>query len=105
MAWLYLSIGIIGEIAWVLTLKSTQGYSRLGPSIINVLLVASNIYFFAQAFKTLPTATAYAILTGTATLGVAIFGMLIYGETMTIVKILYMTLIVVGVIGLKSITA
>ena len=72
MGWSYLLVAIILEVAWASTLKWTDGYTRPGPSLVNLVLCLANIFFLSQAIKVLPTALAYSIWTGLGAVGVAI---------------------------------
>ena len=72
MGWSYLLVAIALEIAWASTLKWTDGYTRPGPSLVNLVLCLANIFFLSQAIKILPTALAYSIWTGLGAVGVAI---------------------------------
>ena len=56
MGWAYLIIAVIFEIAWASTLKWIDGYTRPGPTAVNVLLCVANLWVLAQALKVLPTA-------------------------------------------------
>lgn len=102
MAWIWLAIGTILEVVWVLTLKATQGYTNMKVSVISTAIVAVNLYVLSQAFRILPTATAYAVWTGASALGVAVCGALFYQEHFSPFKIVCVTLVVFGIIGLKS---
>ena len=88
MGWSYLLVAIALEIAWASTLKWTDGYTRPGPSLVNLVLCLANIFFLSQAIKILPTALAYSIWTGLGAVGLA--------------KIGCMALILLGATGLKA---
>ena len=105
MAWVWLAVGTILEVAWVLTLKATDGYTNLKVSVVSTAIVAVNLYVLAQAFKILPTATAYAIWTGASAVGVALCGFLFYQEQFSVFKLVCVGLVVFGIIGLKSAAA
>ena len=105
MAWVWLAIGTVLEVIWVLTLKATDGYTNLKVSVASTGIVAVNLYVLSQAFRILPTATAYAIWTGASALGVAMCGVLFYQEQFTLFKAVCVALVVFGIIGLKSAAA
>ena len=104
MAWVWLAIGTVLEVIWVLTIKATEGYTKLWISVLSTSIVAVNLYVLSQAFKNLPTATAYAIWTGASAIGVCVCGAIFYGESLTTIKLVCITLVVVGIVGLKSAT-
>ncbi|HRE81922.1 MAG TPA: multidrug efflux SMR transporter [Opitutaceae bacterium] len=101
MAWVYLFSAAVLEIVWALGLKSTHGFSRLGPSIGVIITMAASMFLLALAARGIPIGTAYAIWTGIGGAGTAIFGMIFLGEPATVARIVCIVLIVSGVVGLK----
>ena len=101
MAWAYLFIAGLFEVSWAVALKYTQGFSRLIPSLVTVVGMAFSLGFLGLALKSLPIGTAYAVWTGIGAAGSIIVGMLIYSEPTDPVRILCLTLIVAGMVGLK----
>lgn len=105
MAWTYLSIAGLLEIAWAIGLKYTEGWTKLYPSLLTAAAMIASFYFLSLAVKTLPVGTAYAVWTGIGTVGAAILGILIFGESREVSKIVCIVLIVAGIIGLKLTSA
>jgi quaternary ammonium compound-resistance protein SugE len=105
MAWTYLSIAGLLEIAWAIGLKYTAGWTKLYPSLLTAAVMIASFYFLSLAVKTLPVGTAYAVWTGIGTVGAAILGILIFGESREVSKIVCIVLIVAGIIGLKLTSA
>ena len=101
MAWLYLIIADVLEVQWAVTMKYTEGFSKLWPSVFCVLGMAASVYFLALAQKTLPLGTSYAIWTGIGAVGAAVCGMILFNEPRDIARILCILLIVAGILGLK----
>ncbi len=101
MAWVYLFIAAAFEISWAIGLKYTYGFSKFWPSVLTVIAMIISFQFLAMAIKTIPVGTAYAIWTGTGAVGVSILGIMLFGESRELARILSIGLIVVGVIGLK----
>ncbi|MFO1391989.1 MAG: quaternary ammonium compound efflux SMR transporter SugE [Agitococcus sp.] len=101
MAWIYLLIAGVLEVQWAVTMKYTEGFSKLWPSVFCVLGMAASVYFLALAQKTLPLGTSYAIWTGIGAVGAAICGMILFNEPRDIARILCILLIVTGILGLK----
>lgn len=101
MKWLYLVIAGIFETGWAVSLKHTEGFSKLWPSVITVLGMAASFYFLSLALKDLPLGTAYAIWTGIGTVGTLILGAVLFREAITLPQILCVALIAAGIIGLK----
>ena len=105
MAWTYLSIAGLLEIAWAIGLKYTAGWTKLYPSLLTAAAMIASFYFLSLAVKTLPVGTAYAVWTGIGTVGAAILGILIFGESREVSKNVCIALIVAGIIGLKLTSA
>ncbi|CAI0755700.1 Quaternary ammonium compound-resistance protein sugE [Serratia entomophila] len=101
MAWIILLIAGLLEVVWAIGLKYTQGFTRLTPSIITVAAMVVSMLLLANAMKTLPAGTAYAVWTGIGAVGAAIMGMILLGESTNIARIISLCLIVVGILGLK----
>ena len=99
----WISLGIAGvlEIVWAVGLKYTDGFAKLGPSLITVTAMAFSIYFLGQAIKTIPLGTGYAVWTGIGAAGTAIAGIILFSESVTPLRIASIALIVAGIAGLK----
>ncbi len=101
MSWVYLFLAGMLEIVWAIGLKYTAGFTRLWPSVITIAVAWLSFYLLALAVKTIPVGTGYAIWTGIGAAGVAILGMILFGEPATIARFLFLALIIVGIVGLK----
>ena len=101
MAWIYLLIAGVLEVQWAVTMKYTDGFTKIWPSVFCVLGMAASVYFLALAQKTLPLGTSYAIWTGIGAVGAAVCGMILFNEPRDIARILCILLIVAGILGLK----
>ena len=101
MAWIHLLIAGVLEIFWAISLKYTDGFSRLWPSIVTVAGMVASFYFLAQALKTIPVGTGYAVRTGIGAAGTAILGIVLFAESASLSRLVCIGLIVAGIIGLK----
>ena len=101
MAWIYLIIAALFETGWAVGLKYTQGFSRLWPTVWTVAAMLASFFFLAQAVKTIPVGTGYAIWTGIGAVGTAAFGIILFSESASLARLLCIGLIVAGIIGLK----
>lgn len=101
MAWVYLAIAAAFEVVWAIGLKYTDGFSKFWPSALTIAAMIVSFQFLAMAMKTLPVGTAYAVWTGSGAVGVAILGMVLFGESREVARILSIAMIVAGVVGLK----
>lgn len=101
MAWFYLILGGLFEIVWAIALKYSENFSKLVPSIITLVAMALSFDFLSRAMKTIPIGVAYAIWTSIGAVGVAIVGVIIFKESLSLLKFVSIGLIIAGIIGLK----
>lgn len=101
MAWTYLIIAGLLEIGWAIGLKYTEGFSKLWPSVLTVCAMIASFALLAQALKSIPVGTAYAVWTGIGAAGTAIIGMMLFDESRHVLRIVCIVLIVAGVVGLR----
>lgn len=101
MAWIYLILAGICEIGWAFGLKYSEGFSKIGVSIVTVLGMILSFVLLAQAMKHLPLGTAYGIWTGIGAAGTAILGIVFLNEPRDLIRIICILLIITGVVGLK----
>src|ERR1700758_3850019 len=100
-AWLALLGAGLLEIGWALGLKYSDGLTRFWPTAATLVAIFRSFGLMALALRRLPFGTAYAVWTGIGAAGSIIVGMLIYSEPTDPVRILCLTLIVAGMVGLK----
>jgi small multidrug resistance pump len=101
MPWLYLTLAIAGEIVATSALKASDGFTRLGPSVMVVLGYAVAFYLLAQVLRTIPLGIAYAIWSGVGVAAVTLIGWLVYGQRLDAPAVLGIGLIVAGVLVLN----
>ncbi|RID82736.1 quaternary ammonium compound-resistance protein SugE [Peribacillus asahii] len=101
MAWLYLIIAGLFEVIWATSLKYTEGFTKIIPSIITVTGMIISFYFLSAAVKTLPLGTAYAIWTGIGAVGAVTIGIIFFQEPKDFLRLFFVGCIVIGIIGLK----
>ena len=101
MAWVYLIFAGICEIGWAFGLKYSEGFTKIGVSIVTVVVMILSFVLLAQAMKTLPLGTAYGIWTGIGAAGTAVLGIVFLNEPRDLIRILCILMIVAGVVGLK----
>ncbi|RKS84639.1 quaternary ammonium compound-resistance protein SugE [Orbus hercynius] len=101
MAWIYLIIAGIFEIIWVISLKYSHGFTRLTPSIVTILTMICSFVLLAQAIKSLPMGTAYAVWTSIGIIGATLIGIFVFNESMAPIRLICLALVIIGVIGLK----
>ncbi len=101
MAWLYLIVAGLLETVFAVSLKQSQGFTRLWPSLVFLAASLGSFYLLSQAVRTLPIGTAYAVWTGIGAAGTAIVGIVLLGEPRDLLRLLAIALIVLGVVGLQ----
>lgn len=104
MAWVILFFAGLAEVGWAVGLKYTEGFSRLWPSIGTIVAMLVSLWLLGLALKDLPLGTAYAIWTGIGTIGTAILGIVLFGESAAVLRLVCIGLIVAGIVGLKLAT-
>ncbi|QJE96166.1 DMT family transporter [Luteolibacter luteus] len=99
--WLLLVLAGLLEICWALGLKSTQGFTKLGPSLFVGISLIASMALLAAAVKNLPIGTAYAVWVGIGVAGAAVFSVAFLGETMSLPRAIFLGLLVISIVGLK----
>jgi quaternary ammonium compound-resistance protein SugE len=99
--WLALLCAGLLEIAWALGLKYSDGLTRFWPTAATVVAIALSFGLMAWALRSLPFGTAYAVWTGIGAVGSILVGMILYSEPTDPVRLICLTLIVAGMVGLK----
>lgn len=104
MAWLFLIFGGILEVGWVLGLKYSNGFTNIKVVIPTVVLLVLSFYAFSKALKFLPISTAYAVFTGLGSFGTLLVGMVFLGDSVSLIKIVFVLMLISCIIGLKFIS-
>ncbi|MFW1801194.1 DMT family transporter [Acinetobacter nematophilus] len=101
MAWIVLVFAGIFEIVWAYTMKMSEGFTKLTPSIITSFFMILSFGLLAYAMRTLPLGTAYTIWTGIGAIGSFLVGIFILGEPATAMRMLAAVLIISGLVLMK----
>lgn len=101
MAWTYLLIAGVLEVVWAFSMKKSEGFTLLTPSIITIVMMVISFALLAVAMKSLPLGTAYSVWTGVGASGAFIFGIIFLGESMSFTRVFAAVLIVAGIILMK----
>jgi quaternary ammonium compound-resistance protein SugE len=100
-SWIFLLLAGFFEICFTVALKFSQGFTRLVPSIITVIFIVLSFFSVSQAMKTIPIGTAYAVWAGIGAAGTVVCGILFFGDSCHIIRLISIFLIIIGIIGLK----
>lgn len=101
MSWLLLFFAGLFEIAWALGLKYSEGFTRLWPSVATVFALIASLTLLGLSLRQLPLGTAYAVWSGIGALGTVALGILLFGESLSPLRLLSVGLILIGITGLK----
>lgn len=101
MAWVILIVAGLFEIGWAVGLKYTEGFTRFWPTIATAVSMVVSLGLLGLALRHLPLGTAYAVWTGVGTTGTALLGIFLFGEPADVARLVCITMIVAGIVGLK----
>jgi quaternary ammonium compound-resistance protein SugE len=100
-SWFILIVAGLLEVCWASSLKATAGFTRLWPTLFFAVTLAGSMYLLSVAVKNLPVGTAYAVWVGVGAAGTALVAVLFQGETMSLARGLFLTLLIASIVGLK----
>lgn len=101
MHWFILIIAGLFEVGWAIGLKYTHGFTRFWPSVGTLTAIVLSMGLLGIAMKSLPVGTAYAVWVGIGIVGAAVFGIMLFGESTNIFRLISLGIIVIGIVGLK----
>ncbi|MGW8975986.1 DMT family transporter [Streptomyces platensis] len=100
VAWAWLLVAAVFEVIFALGSAANGGFTKLVPSVITVVAGGGGVYLLSLALKTLDVGIGYTVWTGIGTVGSVLFAALLYGEQITLGKVLCILAIIGGVVGL-----
>lgn len=101
MPWILLIIAALLEICWATGLKYTDGFRNPLPSLFVGLTLAGSMFLLAWAARTLPIGTAYAVWVGIGAFGTAVLGIVLFGESASLPRLICLAMLIIAIIGLK----
>ncbi|EOC5404999.1 quaternary ammonium compound-resistance protein SugE [Pseudomonas aeruginosa] len=101
MSWIILFFAGLFEVGWAVGLKYTEGFSKPLPTVLTALAMLVSLGLLGLAMKHLPLGTAYAVWTGVGAVGTVIAGIVLFGESIALLRLASVALIVCGLVGLK----
>jgi paired small multidrug resistance pump len=104
VAWLYLLIASLGEVFGVASINMYLRQRSWWWLLMIVLVFSFGFFFLALAMREIPMAIAYAIWTGLGAVGAVLMGVLFFKESMTIPRLLFLTCIISGAVGLQIVS-
>ena len=101
MAWIMLVVAGILEVVWAYAMKQSDGFTRLVPSLVTVVVMVASFALLSVSMRTIPLGTAYTVWTGIGAIGAFIVGVALLGEQLNATRILAAGLIVCGLLLMK----
>jgi small multidrug resistance pump len=101
LGWLYLSLGIVFEVLGTVSMKYAEGFSRLWPSVLVFVFYGASLGLLVLVLEKFEVSIAYAIWASAGTALIAIIGMIFFKEPVSVAKVVSITLIIAGIIGLE----
>ncbi len=101
MAWIYLVLAGLLEVAWAVSLKLAVKHPRYWPTLLAFTLSIGSFLLLMRAMKDLSLGTSYLVWTGIGAIGAATCGMLMFEESTDPRRVLFALLVVIGIVGLK----
>lgn len=98
MSWVFLLLAGLVEVAWSQSIKPTESFTRVWPTVICAVLATGSVYLLTHAMRELPVGTAYAVFTGIGAVGAIALGIFLYHDPVTPGRFLALGLIVSGVV-------
>ncbi|PWI44029.1 multidrug efflux SMR transporter [Streptomyces sp. ICBB 8177] len=100
MAWLLVVVAGLLETGFAVCLKLSHGFTRLWPTIAFACFALGSFGLLTLSLRKLDVGPAYAVWTGIGASGTAIYGMVFLGDTVNVLKIVSITLVIAGIVGL-----
>ena len=101
LAWMLLVTAGLLEIVWAISMKASHGFTKHHFTSITLVAAALSFWLLGLSLRQLPVGTAYAVWTGIGAVGAAVLGIVFFGESLTLARTGCITLIVLGILGLK----
>ena len=100
--WAWLLTAAAAEVAWSQSIKPTEGFTRILPTLLCFVLGVAAVYPLTRAMQGIPVGTAYTVFTGIGATGAVVLGVMLYGDPITVLRLTGITLVVIGVIALRA---
>ncbi|CCE08964.1 multidrug efflux system protein [Bradyrhizobium sp. STM 3843] len=101
VAWLALIVAGVLDVGWAIAMKYADGYTRLGWSLVSLVLLAAFVFLLGRTLQVLEVGIAYAVWTGIGAAGTVLMGVLLFGESVSVTKLAGIALVLAGIAALK----
>lgn len=102
--WVYLLLAGICEVGFTTSLKLSQNFTRLIPSIAFAVSVAASFWLLTKAMETVPLGTAYAVWAGIGAAGTVVVGLVFFNDPLSLARLFFLTMLIVSIVGLKLVS-
>lgn len=99
--WVYLGLAIVSEVLATASLKSTEGFTRLVPSVVVLVGYSAAFYFLSLTLDTIPIGVAYAVWSGVGVATITLVSFVLYDQKIDVAGLVGIGLIVAGVVVLR----
>lgn len=103
-AWIYLILAGVLEVGFASMLKLTENFTKVIPTLIFLVFAIGSFYSLTKAVETIPMGTAYAIWTGIGAVGTVLVGIFFYNEPSSILRLVFISTLIMSIIGLKLVS-
>ena len=101
MAWIILFLAGLLEIMWAYSMKQSDGFTRLVPSLTTIAALVASLALLSLSARSLPLGTAYAVWSGIGAIGTFVVGVVALGESLSPMRVAAAVLIVSGLALMK----
>ncbi len=101
MAWFLLLLAGLLEVVWAFSMKRSEGFTRLVPSLVTLVAMIASFALLARAMRELPLGTAYTVWTGIGAVGAFVLGVMALGEQLTPLRLAAAVMIVAGLVLMR----
>lgn len=104
ISWLFLLFGGLCEVGFVTMMKLSDGFRKLKFLLLTILFTVLSFYSLSYSLKDIPIGTGYAVWAGIGAVGSFLVGMIYFKESKGIMKLIFMSMVIIGIVGLKLAT-
>lgn len=101
VAWIALVVSGLLDVAWAVSMKYAEGYTRLGWSLVSLVLLALFVFLLGRTLQVLPVGIAYSVWTGIGAVGSVVMGAWLFGEALGPLQLGGVVLVLAGIVLLK----
>lgn len=104
LGWIYLFLAGAIEVLFTTAIRYSEGFTKLAPTIMVLVLAGLSFYFLSRSIETIPLGTAYAVWGALGAAGTVVVGIVAFNEPIEALRLFFIGLIIISVVGLKVVT-